>query len=187
MKGRLGKGMISKETIEKKLEGLPIFEYAFFDTRELSFYKNVRKICELECPRYGKTWSCPPAVGSLDECESRCEDYKSGFVFSTVSFVEDSAILEDALKTRQEHMEIVNEMKERIFAEEDVLVLTAESCDLCDTCTYPEKNCRYPEKMYPCIESHGILVTEICEENKMTFLLDHQTVTWFCLILYNKA
>lgn len=178
--------MITREEIEKRISPYPIFEYAFFDTSELSFYPNVRIICSKECPQYGKSWSCPPGVGTLEECKERCMNYKHAFIFSTISEVSDILNMDEALSTRKEHIEIVNEVKKNVFGvDEDILILTAESCDICGDCTYPNQPCRYPEKMYPCIESQTIIVTEICENHHLSFYNGHNIITWFCLILFN--
>ncbi|MFZ7121961.1 MAG: DUF2284 domain-containing protein [Eubacteriaceae bacterium] len=177
--------MITKEEIESKITKYPILEYAFFNPSELNFYPNIRTICKSECPQYGKSWSCPPAVGTLDECKARCTKYKNAFIFSTISEVSDILNMEEMLSTISEHIQIVNEIKHNVFNnEEDVLILTAESCSICDECTYPNGPCRHPESMYPCIESQAIIVTEICEKHKMSFFNGHNTITWFCLILY---
>ncbi|MBF7096787.1 DUF2284 domain-containing protein [Alkalibacter mobilis] len=177
--------MISREEIEKGIAKYPIFEYAFFNTDELNFYPNVRKICEAQCPQYGNSWSCPPAVGTLEECRQRCTNYKNAFIFSTISEVKDILNMEEMLGARHEHTDIVQAVHREVFGKDaDVLVLTAESCEICDVCAYPDARCKYPEKMYPCIESQTILVTEICENHNMTFLNGHNVVTWFCLILY---
>ncbi|MCC5908914.1 MAG: DUF2284 domain-containing protein [Clostridiaceae bacterium] len=177
---------MTKEEIEKKITKYPILEYAFFDTSELSFDANVRTICGNKCPQYGKSWSCPPAVGTLDECKARCTKYKNAFIFSTISEVNDIYNMDEMLSARDEHIQIVNKINNNIFNKyEDVLILTAESCSICQNCSYPSELCKYPEKMYPCIESQTILVTEICENHKISFFNGSNTVTWFCLILYS--
>ncbi|MPW25228.1 DUF2284 domain-containing protein [Alkalibaculum sp. M08DMB] len=176
---------MTKEVIEKNITKYPIFEYAFFDTSELGFYPNIRTICKSECPQYGKSWSCPPAVGTLEECKARCARYENAFIFSTISEVSDILNMDEMLSTRKEHIQIVNEIKKNVFEkEQNILILTAESCALCDNCTYPSQPCRHTERMYPCIESHTIIVTEICENHNLSFLNGYNTITWFCLILY---
>ncbi|QSX09061.1 DUF2284 domain-containing protein [Alkalibacter rhizosphaerae] len=178
--------MLGREDIEKKIAAFPILEYAFFDPNEINFYPNVRKICEMECPQYGGSWSCPPAVGSLEECKARCLSYDNAFIFSTVSEVTDMMDMEEMLAAQKEHIQIVRRIHEVVFDNrKDLLILTAESCRVCDTCTYPDNPCLYPDRMYPCIESQTILVTEICENNHLSFLNGHNVVTWFCLILWN--
>jgi hypothetical protein len=40
--------------------------------------------------------------------------------------------------------------------------------------------------MIPCIESYGILVTELAEQHGITFMNESNVVTWFGLILYQE-
>ena len=63
--------MMKREWLEAKLAELPLYQYAFVRTSELTFSDRVRYICRTECPMYGKSWACPPAVGELEECRSR--------------------------------------------------------------------------------------------------------------------
>ena len=61
-----------RERIEGRLTELPIIQYEFFDISELTFSERVRYICETECPQYGRSWACPPAVGTVAACRERC-------------------------------------------------------------------------------------------------------------------
>ena len=56
---------------EEFISAYPIYEYRILDTSDLSVKTRVRQICKQECERYGSTWACPPAVGTLEECEKR--------------------------------------------------------------------------------------------------------------------
>ena len=56
---------------EEFISAYPIYEYRILDTSDLSVATRVRQICRQECERYGSTWACPPAVGTLEECEKR--------------------------------------------------------------------------------------------------------------------
>ena len=55
-----------KKTIETKILELPLMQYEWIAPSELTFKEEVRQICKQECPMYGKSWSCPPAVGSVN-------------------------------------------------------------------------------------------------------------------------
>ena len=55
-----------KKKIEEEITQFPICEYAFIRPEEIPFSERVRYICETECPRYGTSWACPPAVGTLE-------------------------------------------------------------------------------------------------------------------------
>ena len=76
-----------QEEIEQQLLELPIVQYAWLPAKELIFSENVRKICREECPRYGTSWACPPAVGTVTECQERCNAYPGSFVFTTIANV----------------------------------------------------------------------------------------------------
>ena len=69
----------------------------------------------------------------------------------------------------------------------EMQVLSTESCAICEKCAYPDAPCRHPDRMFPCIESYGILVTEPAEKNGITFMSGSGLVTWFSLILYKRA
>ena len=66
----------------------------------------------------------------------------------------------------------------------ETYVLSTESCAICAECAYPDGPCRCPEKMFPCVESHGILITETAERYGISFQAGGNVVTWFSLILY---
>lgn len=177
--------MVIKQTIESRLTAFPICEYAFIKEKDLSFLDQVRYICETECPQYGKSWSCPPAVGTVAECKERCSRFQEGFLFTFMAEVSDLENMEEMLATRKEHEEITRQVREVFTAAgARTLTLSAESCAICERCAYPDASCRYPDKMFPCIESHGILVTELAEKHGITFMSGGNVVIWFSLILY---
>ena len=64
---------MDRELLERQLTQLPIVEYLFFETEELTFTPKVRLVCETDCPRYGASWACPPAVGTVEECREARE------------------------------------------------------------------------------------------------------------------
>ena len=175
-----------KEQNESKILELPLMQYEWISPEELTFKEEVRQICKQECPMYGKSWSCPPAVGTVEECRLRCLNYSGAFLFTTIAEVTDIANMEETLQTRFDHEEITRSLG-KIFQEEgaEVKLLSSESCAICESCAYCEgKNCRHPEYMIPCIESHGILVTELAEKYDIPFLDSMTTVQWLGLILY---
>ena len=101
-----------RETLEESLKALPIVEYQWMDAEELEFSQKVRYICRTECPRYGKSWSCPPAVGSVEECRKRCLEFQELFVFSTVAEVMDLENMEEVLKSKTGHERIIRKIRD---------------------------------------------------------------------------
>lgn len=175
------------EILEARLAELPLVEYGFLKAGDVEFSERVRTICETECPRYGTSWACPPAVGTVAECEKRCRAYTDFFVFTTMAEVDDITDTELTLATRNDHEEVARQVRE-VFREiyGPCLVLSTESCALCRDCTYPQgKPCRYPARMLPCVESHGIIVTDLAEKAGLTYFADYNTVIWFSAVFFS--
>lgn len=175
--------MISHEELEAFICQFPVYQYAFFSPEEIDFSFRVRWICEQECSRYNSTWACPPAVGSVEECRKRCLDYQECFLFSTIAEVSDVINFEETLKTRKEHEEITAAIE--AFVREkgsSCMALSTESCDICPECTYPHAPCRFPSRMHPCVESHGILVCELAEKYNLEFTLSANQILWFGIL-----
>lgn len=172
--------------LETYISRFPIYQYQFFSPLLLTFSDKVRTICEQECDRFGTTWACPPAVGSVEECKKRCMAFSKALFFSTVSDVEDFMDMEALLKTRMEHEAIVEEIEQFIISNGvSCYTLSTESCEICDTCAYPEEPCRFPKRMHPCVESHGILVTQLAEQLHMDYSLEMNAILWFGIIFMN--
>ena len=105
-------------------------------------------------------------------------------MISTVTEVPDIADLEATLATRADHEAITHEVTDLIRGQGcETLTLSTEACAVCESCSYPNEPCRYPDKMFPCVESYGILVTEICERYGMEFF-NGNIVTWVSLIFF---
>lgn len=175
---------MDEKKLEARFSGLPICQYAFINTDELLFTERVRYICRTECPMYGKTWACPPAVGTVEECKARVLAYPKALLFTTVTEVEDISDLSCTLATRKPHEEVTRKVTAAAMEQtDDVYVLSSEACELCDKCAWPDAPCRNPKQMYPCVESHGILITDIAEKHGIEFI-NGNLVTWFSLVMY---
>lgn len=171
--------------LEAKLQELPLYEYAFLSTDELMFTERVRYICKEECPRYNKTWACPPAVGDVNECIARCKSYPNFLLISTITEIEDAANMEQALATRPDHEAMTRQVRDLLKEEGcEVYVLSTESCAVCEECAWPDGPCRKQDEMFPCVESHGILVTALAESRGIDFMLGSNLVNWYSLLFY---
>lgn len=177
---------MNRELLEEKLSELPLYIYDFVDPRELEFNSRIRWICEHECPMYGKSWACPPGVGGVDSCRNKCMGYENCLLISTIVEVNDIADLEETLATRPEHEEITNQVG-AILEELGVkpYILSTEACAICEKCAILEgQPCRFPEKMHPCVESHGINVVPILESRGLQFQFGANVVTWISLLFF---
>ena len=178
--------MIDTEKLEQQLSQLPLYIYSHIDPKALEFSDRIRWICENECPMYGKTWACPPGVGSVNLCKAKCLSYENCLMISTITEVMDISNMEETLATRPEHEKITNQVRDLLRElGATPYVLSTEACTLCERCAILDgQPCRLPGKMHPCVESHGINLIPILEENGMEFQYGSNIVTWVSLLFY---
>lgn len=178
---------MNREFFEGQLAELPLYAYYFASSAELTFSERVRYVCRTECAMYGRSWACPPAVGTVDECKARCLRYADALVIATVTEVPDISDITATLATRSDHEAITRQVEALLQSQvREVYTLSTEACAICQACAYPSAPCRHPDKMRPCIESHGIVITELNEKNGLPFQYGDNVVTWFSLLLYNE-
>ena len=177
---------MDRERLEKGLAELPLLGYFFLDPKNLDFSQRVRWVCEQECPRFGKTWACPPAVGTVESCRCKCLAFDNCLMIATAAEVTSLSDMEEALATRPAH-EAVTDAVGRLLEEQGAkpYILSTEACAVCERCAYLDgQPCRYPEKMHPCVESHGINLIPTLEENGLEFQFGGNVVTWVSLLFY---
>lgn len=176
---------MDKAQLEQRMAELPLFQYEFIDPRELTFSDRIRHVCESECPMYNTTWACPPAVGTVEECKARCLAFPHALMMTSVAEVQDTANMVETLATRAPHEALTHQVEQllRDCGAAETYVLSTEACAICEQCAYPGGPCRHREKMYPCVESHGIVVTDIAEKYGIEFLTGC-AVVWFSLLFY---
>lgn len=178
--------MLNRELLEERLAELPLYTYAYLEPETLEFSERIRWICEHDCPMYGKSWACPPGVGSVAECRGKCVKFENCLMIATITEVEDISNIGETLTTRPEHEALTNQVRD-LMLEQGVepYVLSTESCAICERCAYLDgQPCRLPEKMHPCVESHGINLLGILEEQGLAFQYGENVVTWFSLLFY---
>ena len=178
--------MLNREVLENQLAEFPLFAYGFIDPKTLDFTERVRYICSTECPMYGKTWACPPAVGSVDACREKCRAYTDCLMIATITEVSDIANIEESLATRGDHEAITTDIA-ALMAQQGVepYILSTEACAICQRCAYLDgQPCRFPEKMHPCVESHGINVIPAMEALGVPFISGENVVTWVSLLFF---
>ena len=179
---------MDRALLEQQLAELPLYVYVYIDPAKLEFSPRIRWICENECPMYGKTWACPPGVGEVPACKAKCGGYEHCLMIGTIVEISDIANIEEGLATRGDHEAITNQVRD-LMRQQGVepYILSTEACAVCDRCAYLDgEPCRYPEKMHPCIESHGINVIPTLEENGLDFQYGANIITWFSLLFFNE-
>ncbi|AFV01645.1 hypothetical protein UNSWDHB_700 [Dehalobacter sp. UNSWDHB] len=142
--------------------------------------EEVRSDCaKNKCKVYDKNWSCPPACGPLEECASDIKKYKNGLILQTTGQLEDSFDIEAMAETQELHNEHCNKFSEYIHKNfPDSLFLVAGACTRCKECTYPDKPCRFPDKMNSSMEAYGLVVSDVCAANNIPYYYGPNTITY---------
>lgn len=171
--------------LEQQLTQLPLYQYAFFKPEELPFSERVQQVCRLECPMYGKSWSCPPAVGTVAQCRQQCLSYDDALLMVTVQEVLDSSNLTETLKTKPFHTAQVRQVRQLLETQGmDTLCLSGDACDCCRQCAYPEQACRQPDRQMPCLEGYGVVVSDLAQRYGVPFPPENGLVFWYAVILF---
>ena len=176
------------EKVEAALAELPLYIYAWVDPQGLEFSDRVRWICQNECTMYGKSWACPPGVGTVEECKKKCLSYNKALLISSLTEVEDISDLQATLATRRDH-EALTDQVGALLRESGVepYILSTEACAVCGRCAILDgQPCRHPEKMHPCVESQGINIIPTLEANGLEFQYGQNVVTWVSLLLFRE-
>ena len=179
---------MDREKLEQQLAELPLYVYADVDPKSLEFSERIRYICQAECPMYNKTWACPPAVGTVDQCHCKCLSYQNCLLIGTISQVEGEYCMEKSLATRPEHEALTNQIRQ-FFRDQGIepYILSTEACAVCERCAWLDgQPCRYPERMHPCLESHGINIIPTLESLGLEFNFAADVITWYSLLFFNE-
>ena len=162
---------------------------ALLDASTLRALPEVRDMCVSDrCRRYGKSWSCPPACGSLEVCAARMARYDAGILVQTTATLEDEFDLEVIHQTQEQHKAMFHTLaRQSRLLYPDCLPLTAGSCTLCRSCTYPDRPCRFPAKRLSSMEAFGLLVSDVCRQSGLPYYYGPGTLTFTSCILVKEG
>ncbi|MCF0133146.1 MAG: DUF2284 domain-containing protein [Blautia sp.] len=158
----------------------------YLKVSDLRFEEDVRKICESnQCGHYNKTWACPPAVGTLEECRERCRKYESMLLFNKKYELEDSFDFEGMLDGMEKFKDTVKKFH-KAFPESlnNYLILANEGCRKCEKCTWPDQPCRFGSELYHPIESYGFRVDLMAADAGLRYYNGPNTVTYFGAVMF---
>jgi predicted metal-binding protein len=171
----------------EQLRRTSVFQYGLAKPSEIKYRQEIREICkDNSCRQYGKTWACPPAVGTVKECKNRCLQYSSMLVFTGKFALEDSFDFDGMIRGMNDFKRIAHDLESVVKPYlKSYLVLSNESCNTCKTCTYPDAPCRFPKQLHHSIEGYGIVVSELAQQAEVNYNNGENTVTYFGALLFN--
>ncbi len=151
--------------------------------------EDVREMCAADrCTVYGKSWSCPPACGTLEQCASRMRKYSTGIIVQTTALMQDEFDYETVRDTGEKHKRMFDTLVRQVrLLYGECLPLTAGACTLCRVCTYPGRPCRFPEKRFSSMEAYGLLVSDVCLKSGLKYYYGEKTLTFSSCILMKEG
>ena len=172
--------MINLDLIINKALGTGFSVAAKLDCSTIKLMPEVRDMCASnKCNKYGKSWVCPPACGTLEECEQRIKNYKVGIIVQTTGQLEDSMDFEGMIELEKKHKNLFLKFSDEIKEEyNNVFPLGEGSCIKCKKCTYPDEPCRFPKNRLSSMEAYGMLVSQICADNNVKYYYGPNTLTY---------
>ena len=175
---------MEREWIEKAL-ALGFSAAVPLNVAKLQPSPDVRGMCaEDKCRAYGKNWTCPPHCGSLEDCEQRLRQYKSGILLQTVGHLKDTFDAETYMETEAQHNRMFREFSRLLRqAYPQALCLGAGGCRICGKCAWPEP-CRFPEQALSSMEGYGLFVTQVCRDCGAQYHHGEKTVTYSACVLF---
>ena len=151
----------------------------------LEFREEVRSMCaEDRCKSYGKSWSCPPAVGSVKRAKERAEAYHRGIIVQTAGTLADSFDMDGTAEIMQKHKKAFDTLIRQVrHFYPDCLPMGAGTCRLCRSCTYPDRPCRHPERMVSSMEAYGLLVSDVAIRSGLKYNYGENTMCFTSCVL----
>lgn len=168
------------ERLKKMAEETGFTHAAFLDVSTIQLMPEVRQMCASNsCHMYDKSWNCPPACGSLEECEKKIRRYQWGILVQTVGELEDSLDGEGMMEAESAHKKNFVELEKLLRpVYPEMLAIGAGACTKCVSCTYPDEPCRFPGQSFASMEAYGMLVTQVCQDNQLPYYYGPCTIAY---------
>ena len=182
---------MTKELAETIAKESGYSHWGIFPVGSLNFREEVRDMCKSDrCGKYGKLWTCPPALGSLEEIADKARKYDWGILLQTTGELEDSFDYESIDQTmneaRSHFINFISALSNKALAE-DYLPMSSNGCDKCEKCTYPGSPCRFPDQAIPSIEAYGLIVNDVCTSANLSYYYGKNTITFSAAVLFRQA
>ncbi|MCX6223164.1 MAG: DUF2284 domain-containing protein [Bacteroidia bacterium] len=161
---------------------------AIINVSDIKFSESFRDLCEMNsCGKYKTNWMCPPAMGPYEELKNQVLAFDKGLVIQTVYQLEDSFDFEGMMNAVNIHDEVFRRIYRevrRIRPDCPILPLNAGVCRFCESCTYPDKDCLYPDEALASVEAYGIDVTALVTACGIPYNNGVASVSYVGMILF---
>jgi predicted metal-binding protein len=175
--------------LKKLAEDIGFSQVGEVDPTALVPSPQVRAMCAADrCQMYGKSWSCPPACGSVEELGARLSRCASGILVQTTVPLHDDFDLESITQGEQLHKTRFDALaRQARLLNPTCMPLAAGTCTRCKQCTYPHRPCRFPSRVFPSMEACGLLVSDVCLRSGLKYYYGPKTMTFTAAVLWEFA
>jgi predicted metal-binding protein len=152
----------------------------------------VREMCrQNKCGHYGKNWTCPPAVKSLDEFRREMSAFDSFIILSKVYALKGSFDWEgmmSGVRDFRARLAVSKKEIEKEYPQLHFLMLGAGACSLCERCAYMDgEPCRRPDEAFVSVEACGMDVVRLMRDHGLKYHHGKNTVTYIGGIMVSSV
>lgn len=171
--------------IEKHLKD--VNQFKLIQVKDLVFDNYIRSYCERNtCGLYNKSWVCSTNNQEVFNLK-RVLNYQQVLIFNCVYQLADSYDYETMTSSAKIFTKKLRRLSQTLKkANLEFVPFGLGGCDLCQECTYPEKECRHPDKVIFPVEAIDINVAETAKKNGFNYINGINTVTYFAMVFFKK-
>jgi predicted metal-binding protein len=147
--------MIQMDLLEKLFRDHGLDDFKWIRTEDIVVAEWVRFRCLFGCPAYGKRGTCPPHVPSIEVCKRMIAEYGMAAVFHFEKRLEKPE--DRGLWARGEVARLI-EVERQVFLSGyyKTLLISFDSCRMCDDCLVNREECKNPRMARPGADAMGI-------------------------------
>jgi len=142
----------------------------------------LRKACEANtCGSYGKTYACPPLVGTVEEVTAQAHSFAGFLLFQTIGQLEDSFDAENMSVAGGRHAALTRTIHDALYKDiPGLLTIGAGGCKLCDICgAQTGTPCPQPARVIPSMSGYCFNVSRAAAMAGLKYNNGPNTVTFF--------
>jgi predicted metal-binding protein len=150
--------------------------------------ERVRGYCtQNRCGNYGKSYTCPPNVPSIEEVKIKLKNFHHGILLRktvNLNIRRDWKLMKQSILDFQNNILEVEEFLKKSGIKE-IWGINAGTCVLCEVCgARSNKPCVHPDKARSSIEALGVDVVALMKNLGLDYQFHADKVTWTGCVLY---
>jgi Predicted metal-binding protein (DUF2284). len=112
-------------------------------------------------------------------------NYSGGILVQTVTQLEDNLDFEGMMDAAKRHGANMNKLYTAFKSTYPTMyAMGAGGCQKCESCTYPDEPCRFPDTLTYSMEACGLVVSRVCTDNNMKYNHGKDTLAYTSCFLF---